>query len=180
VSDAPQLRRADKQMTADAAAELLRLGYCGRLASVGADGWPYVVPLLYVFRDGEIWVHNSRAPGHLRANVDHQNRVCFEVDEPGQVFPYGRYECDTSIAYRSAVAFGRIRVEPAQQQKQAFFESFMTKYQLRELGRPRNVFPRLDHVTVYAIAIERITGKETALPPPDKQWPMLDLTKSPR
>ena len=40
-------------------------------------------------------------------------------------------------------------------------------------------FPRLDEVTVYAIAIERMTGKETALPAVQSRWPAVDKTKSP-
>ena len=48
MSSAPQLRRADKQMSEARLQELLARGYCGRLATVGADGFPYIVPLLYV------------------------------------------------------------------------------------------------------------------------------------
>ena len=110
MSDAPQLRRADKLMSDERAREIISRGYSGRLATVGPDGWPYIVPLLYVWMNGEIWVHNTRARGHFRANVDHEPRVCFEVDDPGKVFPYGRYECDTSVAYCSVVVFGLIRV----------------------------------------------------------------------
>ena len=65
--------------------------------------------LLYIWRGGEIWVHNTREAGHLRSNIDREPKVCFEIDEPGQVFPYGRFEYDTSVAYRSVVAVGRIR-----------------------------------------------------------------------
>ncbi len=46
-------------------------------------------------------------------------------------------------------------------------------------SRPKGFFPRLDEVTVYAIAIERMTGKETALPPAQGRWPALDRTKRP-
>ena len=38
--------------------------------------------------------------------------------------------------------------------------------------------PRLDHVTVYVIAIERMTGKETLLPSMENRWPIVDNTKS--
>jgi nitroimidazol reductase NimA-like FMN-containing flavoprotein (pyridoxamine 5'-phosphate oxidase superfamily) len=67
-------------------------------------------------------VHNTRVRGHLRDNVDRDPRACFEIDEPGEIFPYGRTECDTSIAYRSVVAFGRIRIVEDRAQKQRFFE----------------------------------------------------------
>ena len=179
MSDAPQVRRTDKLMSDERVRDMVARGYSGRLATVGRDGWPYIVPLLYVWTDGEIWVHNTRARGHLRANVDHESRVCFELDEPGEVFPYGRYECDTSVAYRSVVVFGRIRVVEDRQQKEAFFDVLMGKYANPSWGRPKSFFPRLDQVTVYAIAIERMTGKETLLPSTQDQWPTVDNTKSP-
>ncbi len=158
---------------------MIARGYCGRLGTVGPDGSPYVVPLLYVWIDGEIWVHNTRAPGHLRANVDHEPRVCFEIDEPGEVFAYGRFECDTSVAYRSVIAFGRIRVIEDQTSKHRFFAALMNKYGDPSWGRLQEFFPRLDQVTVYAIAIDRMTGKETPLPPLQDRWPAADHTKTP-
>lgn len=179
MSQPPGLRRTDKQMPEARLRELLERGFCSRLASVGADGWPYVVPLLYVLRGEEIWVHNTRARGHLRANVEHDPRVCLEIDEPGEVFPYGRFECDTSVAYRSAVVFGSIRIVDDRSQKQAFFEAFMSKYAPSGADRPQRFFPRLDEVTVYAIRIERMTGKETPLPAAENRWPAIDRTKSP-
>jgi hypothetical protein len=122
-----------------------------------------------------VWVHNR----HLRTNVDHETRVCFEIDEPGDVFPYGRYECDTSVAYRSVVVFGRIRVVEDCRQKEAFFAALMAKYADPNWERPKNFFPRLDQVTVYVIAVERMTGKETPLPLVENRWPAIDNTKSP-
>jgi nitroimidazol reductase NimA-like FMN-containing flavoprotein (pyridoxamine 5'-phosphate oxidase superfamily) len=166
-------------MTDERVRETLLQAYSGRLATVGTDGWPYIVPLLFISMNGEIWVHNTRARGHLRENVDHESKVCFEVDEPGEVFAYGRFECDTSVAYRSVVVFGRIRILQEQQQKKAFFDALMEKYGDRKLDRPRGFFPRLDQVTVYAITIERMTGKETPLPAMQDRFPAADNTKSP-
>jgi hypothetical protein len=45
--------------------------------------------------------------------------------------------------------------------------------------RLKGFYPRLDDVTVYAIAVERVTGKHCPLPPVSEQWPALDRTKSP-
>lgn len=179
MSTPPPVRRADRLMPDEAAHMLIARGHTGRLATVGPDGWPYIVPLLYVSIDGEIWVHNTRARGHLRSNVDHESRVCFEIDEPGEVFPYGRFECDTSIAYRSVIAFGRIRIVEDRDQKQRFCEALMAKYGDPGWERPPGFFPRLNQITVYAIAVERITGKETPLPPTQEQWPAADHTKTP-
>jgi nitroimidazol reductase NimA-like FMN-containing flavoprotein (pyridoxamine 5'-phosphate oxidase superfamily) len=171
VTDHPPLRRSDKQMSEADALALLASAYACRVGTVSAHGWPYVVPLLYVYLDGELWVHNPRARGHLRENVERDPRVCFEVDEPGPTFPYGPIECDTNVAYRSVIVYGRARIVDDRAAKQRFFSAFMDKYRDPAWDRPRDTFPRLDGVTVYAISIERMTGKETPLPAPEAQWP---------
>ena len=166
-------------MPAPGIRRLLETAYCGRLGTVGPEGWPYVCPLLFVWRDERIWVHRTGDGGHLRRNLQHSARVCFEIDEPGEVFPYGRFDCDTALAYRSLVAFGTAgRTEDAAA-KAGFFDALMAKYFNGDAGRPRGFYPRLDQVEVYAIEVERLTGKETPLPAPDAQWPALDRTRSP-
>jgi uncharacterized protein len=179
MSGLPEVRRADKLMLDEEARAFLEGGYCGRMATVGPDGWPYVVPLLYVVMDGKIFTHNTRAVGHLRENVDHEERVCFEVDAPGQVFPYGRFECDTSVAYESVVVFGRTSVVEDEETKARFCRELMRKYGDGQWGRPEAIFPRLPLITVYATTIERITGKRTPLPAPEERWPAVDRTRTP-
>jgi len=158
---------------------MLAHGFSGRLATVGEDGYPYCVPLLYVWMDGHIYMHGTSARGHLRTNVELQHRVCFEVDEPSDVFDYGRFECDSGLAYRSIVVFGQIRIVDDRLNKQRFCEELMKKYGKPDTGRPKGFFPRLDDITVYALSIERITGKEQALPAVAEQWPAKDQTKTP-
>ena len=102
----PQMRRAERAMAEHEALKALEGGFAGRLATVGADGYPYCVPLLYIWADGQIFLHNSAAPGHLQTNLRRDPRACFEIDEPGDVFDYGRFECDSGLAFRSVIAFG--------------------------------------------------------------------------
>jgi uncharacterized protein len=179
MSTQPQMRRADKVMSETRTLETLQQGFCGRLATIGEDGYPYCVPMLYVWLNGEVCLHNAKTRGHLRANVDYESRVCFEIDDPGAVFPYGRFECDTSVAFKSVVLFGNIRVVDETEDKQRFFEALMQKYAKAEWERPKGFFPRLDQITLYAIAVERMTGKEGSLPDVSQQWPSLDRTKTP-
>ena len=174
----PQIRRADRMMPDDRAHEFLERGFSGRLATIGEDGYPYCVPLLYVWMDDQVFVHTTSARGHLRTNVERERRICFEVDEPDQVFDYGRFECDSGLAYSSVVLFGTIRIVEEREVKQRFCEMLMQKYGKADTaGRPKGFFPRLDIITVYAIVVERITGKQQALPA--QQWPAIDFTKTP-
>jgi len=175
----PQLRRQDRVLAEAEARELITRAYCGRVATIGADGWPYVVPLLHVFTADVINVHNTATRGHFRLNVERDARACFEVDEPVKVFDYGRFECDSGLAYRSAIAYGRIRIVEDRDEKNRFFDALLAKYGTGVPGRPKSFYPRLDDVTVYALAVERITGKHCPLPSVSEQWPALDRTKTP-
>ena len=179
MSQAPEPRRADKALTGEEMHELLANSFAGRLASVGPDGAPYITPLLYVWDGAELWVHNANAPGHFRNNVEADPRVCFEIDETGEAFPYGRFECDTSVSYRSLVAFGRIRVVDGRADKEGFCRALMAKYGPEGLDRPKDFFPRLGQITVYTIAIERMTGKKTPLPALAERWPAQDRSATP-
>jgi uncharacterized protein len=165
------LRRSDKAMTTQAMHSFLAGAYCGRTATSGRDGFPYVVPNLFVWMEERVYLHTAKQSGHFLANVGFCDRVCFEVDAPGETFPYGPIECDTSIAFRSVVVFGRISIVDDRDAKLRFYEAFMRKYAPPDSwGRPRGTFPRVDATIVYAIEPESMTGKETPLPSDAKGW----------
>src|SRR3569833_2549254 len=89
MSAPPQMRRADKLMPDEQALVVLENGFCGRVAAIGPDGYPYCVPLLYVVMGGALYVHTARG-GHLRAAVEHDARVCCGGGGPGGGGPGGR------------------------------------------------------------------------------------------
>jgi nitroimidazol reductase NimA-like FMN-containing flavoprotein (pyridoxamine 5'-phosphate oxidase superfamily) len=176
---APPLRRADVAMTDEQMLRALDRGFVGRLATVSEDGSPYCVPLLYIWADNRVFLHGTSARGHLQANVAREPRVCFELDDADEVFDYGRFECDSGLAYRSVIAFGLIRIADDAATKQRFCERLMEKYGKPNSIRPKNFFPRLDVITVYVMTIERMTGKERLLPELSEQWPAKDRTRTP-
>ena len=65
VMSSPTMRRAERMMPDDSTFETLVGGYSGRLATIGIDGYPYCIPLLYVWMDGELYFHTTSAKGHL-------------------------------------------------------------------------------------------------------------------
>ena len=179
MSRAPQLRRTDKAMSDERVEKIIQRGVCGRLATVSEDGWPYVVPLLYIWKKPAIYFHTAAVRGHLRQNIDHDHRACFEVDEAGEVFAYGRFECDTGTSYASVIGFGRISLVQPGAERVWFFDELMKKYAPGINDRPKSFYPRLHHIDVFALTVERFTGKETPLPPVSQQWPLLDQTRTP-
>lgn len=174
-----ELRRGDLVMDQADMQALLQRGFCGRLATVGSDGAPYCTTMLYVWMDGHVHMHGTRARGHLRANIEHDPRACFVIDEPGEVFDYGRFECDSTVSYGSVIAFGRVAVVDDIAVKQRFFPAMMAKYRTAGAPRPKDFFPRIDQIVLYRLAIERVSGKKIVLPDVEGQWPALDRSKTP-
>jgi nitroimidazol reductase NimA-like FMN-containing flavoprotein (pyridoxamine 5'-phosphate oxidase superfamily) len=173
------MRRTGQVMSREEIDEVLRRGICGRLGTIGTDGFPYVLPMLYVWDGHEIYWHCGIGAGHLLANTSARDQVCFEVDEPGDAFGYGRFECDSSLAYVSVIATGRLRPVDDRTGKEEFCLRLMQKYGSEIEGRPKGFFPRLHHIRVYAIQSERLTGKFSRLPVLEQRWPSVDRTSSP-
>jgi uncharacterized protein len=172
------LRRQDKVMSRVATEHFLERTAFAHFATVSANGDPYVVPNLFVYAEGKIFSHTSRA-GHFRSNIVARPRVCFEAAEIGTVFPYGEFECDSTVSYTSVIGFGAVGIEEDRTARILFFDRLMAKYSDPKLERPKGFYPRLDHITLYALTIEQITGKHQPLPMVSERWPMLNRTKSP-
>jgi uncharacterized protein len=172
------VRRKDKEMPEADARAMLARAKLAHFATVGVDGQPYIVPNLFVYADEAIYLHTA-AGGHFRRNVEHASRICVELAEIGTVYPYGEFECDTTVSYASVVVFGSVRIMPEAEAKALFFDRFLAKYADADWERPKGFYPRLDQVTVYRIEIEHITGKTGPLPGAQEQWPAQNLTKSP-
>jgi len=172
------VRRKDKEMSRAEAEAFLGRVSLGHIGSVDAAGQPYVIPNLFVYEAGKVYIHTSAA-GHFQSNIERNPRVSFEAAEMGTIYPYGEFECDTTVSYASVVAFGTVTIESDPAAKARFFDRFMAKYGDPKWVRPKGFYPRLDQVTVYCIALERITGKKGPLPAVSDQWPEKNLTKSP-
>ena len=77
---------------------------------------------------------------------------------------------------RSIIVFGTIRIVEDAPAKQRFFDALMAKYGKPESGRPKHFYPRLDEITLYAIALRASPARRAPLTPPwPEQWPALDL-----
>ncbi|MHC4601272.1 MAG: pyridoxamine 5'-phosphate oxidase family protein [Planctomycetota bacterium] len=84
-----------REMTGEEVDALMGTAASGRLGTVGPDG-PYVVPLAFGWRNGEVVFHCHRS-GKKLLNITRDDRVCFQVDT---------HTPDT-LTYRSVVVMGR-------------------------------------------------------------------------
>ena len=56
-----EMRRKNQQLSAADSAAVLERGTAGVLAVHGEDGYPYAVPLSYVYTPGKLYFHSALA-----------------------------------------------------------------------------------------------------------------------
>ena len=55
-----EMRKKQRQLPQEEAAAILREGSSGVLALAGDEGWPYAVPLSYLYLEGRLYFHCAR------------------------------------------------------------------------------------------------------------------------
>ena len=154
----PKKENITVQMTSETIYELLEHTPVARLATVDADGMPYVVPVNYVYTDGRLYVH-GKLSGRKMDNLARDPRVCFEVDEmQGLVLSEEPNPCRTNTAYRSVIVRGEAAVLEDMERKLFALRAIADKYtpQFRDLSIPPAAAAK---TAVIEISICNISGK---------------------
>lgn len=149
------VRRKDRMTDEQTARELLKRCEYGIMATAGADGLPYAVPLSYVVYDDAVYFHCAHV-GHKIENIDANPRVCFTV--VGATRPV--YAKNFTTYYESAVVFGTVsKIEDAARKTEILMR-LAAKYLPEHMDKaPADIAGSLARTAVYKIAIEHITGK---------------------
>jgi len=103
--------------------QILSSATIGRLASNGADGYPYITPVNFVYFKGNIYFHCA-AEGEKLVNIARDPKVCFQVDIPlaylGQGYHVSRNSdsvCGLHQFYHCVIIRGQAAVVPDSQLK---------------------------------------------------------------
>lgn len=150
------------EISTEAAQELLKIGKVAHVATVDEEGYPYVIPFVYVYEGGDkLYLHIGNIhQSHFWENLKKNNKVSIEVSEMGELQPGKKYACQSALVYTSVVLFGTaIRIED-ESEKALFFDRLMVKYGKPEWTFEREGYPILPKIELFEIHIEKLTGKE--------------------
>ena len=147
---------------------ILERGRVGRMASNGADGYPYITPVNYVYQNGKIYFHCARA-GEKLDNIRRDARVCFEVDIPLAYLDLGYYgdnpeSCGVTQFYQCVIIRGRAEIVEDEDEKAAALNGLVASHE-PEGRRFQKVTPEtkaFDLCDVVAVRIDSISGKQQA------------------
>lgn len=150
-----KMRRAKQALDAEAVSEILRRGSSGVLALSGDDGYPYAVPLSYVY-DGEKLYFHCAKEGHKLDLIRRNPKASFCVIDQDKVVPE-----EYTTYYRSVIAFGRIRALDDPAEKRAAIEILALKYAPEDTAERREAFIEREWAPLHMLEmrLEHVTGK---------------------
>jgi len=148
------MRRFRQELSAKDTALIFETGSHGVLAVMSDGGYPYAVPLSYVFADGKLYFHCA-SEGYKLDALQHNSKASFCVVRRDTVVP----ERITSI-YESAIAFGRAKVVGNDDEKRTALRYLAQKYSaVNGKKNEEEINSGWDRVCVISFEIEHMTGK---------------------
>ena len=97
------MRRFNQGLSEEACVSILKAQPRGILAVHGEDGYPYALPLDYIYMDGRLYFHCAKE-GHKLDAIAADDRVSFCVMDEGF-----RKEGEWALNISSVIIFGRVR-----------------------------------------------------------------------
>ncbi len=152
----PPMRRSRQQLSDEEAVKILRLATSGVLSLNGADGYPYGVPVSYVYDGGRLYFH-SAISGHKIDSIHHSDKASFTVISKDDVHP----ETFTTF-FRSVICFGKVRIVDDKAEKVAALRKLGQRYNPKNLGHglDAEIESGEARTAVIEFTIEHVTGKE--------------------
>ena len=155
-----EMRRKRQQMPESEAIAILERGSHGVLAVLGDGGYPYAVPISYVYEDGKIYMHCAKS-GHKLDAIRQNSKVSFCVIDQDQIVPE-EYTTYFPSHYRSAIAFGRIREITDDAEKRRMVSLLARKYcpDLPQAEHDKAMERDWAPLNMLELTIEHLTAKQ--------------------
>ena len=150
-----EMRRKRQLLPTKESVAILEKMTNGTLALHGDDGYPYSVPVSYVYADGKIYFH-SATEGHKVDAILRNDKVSFCVVERDEIKP-----AEFTTYFRSVIAFGKARVLEDEDEKLSALRLLADKYSHGEAGMEAEIAKGFNHLLMVEITVEHLTGKES-------------------
>lgn len=151
-----EMRRKRQQLTEVECIEILKKNTSGVLAVSGDGGYPYAVPLSYVYDGHTLYFHCAKS-GHKLDAIKTSDKVSFCVIDQDNVVPqkYTTY-------FRSVIIFGRASIVDQEDEIRSAIEKLTIKYYPDDSKDNRDsvIEKEYNALCMVKIQIEHMTGKE--------------------
>ena len=117
-----EMRRKDQRLSQEECANILHRGISGVLALSGDDGYPYTVPISYVYDGEKLYFHSAKS-GHKLDAISRNPKASFCVIDRDHIMPE-----EYTTYYRSVIVFGTIIILEDEREKRSAIEKLALKY----------------------------------------------------
>ena len=151
-----EMRRKKQKLSKEECDRILYNGTSGVLALHGDNGYPYAVPVSYVY-NGEKLLFHSAKNGHKIDAIIKNAAASFCVIDQDQIVPE-----EYTTYFRSIIAFGRIRILEDATEKRSAIEKLAVKYAPDDTAENRNnaIDREWKLLCMMEMEIEHLTGKQ--------------------
>ena len=150
-----RMRRIRQQLSADESIGILQKATAGTLALLGDNGYPYAVPISYVYTDGKLYFHSALS-GHKVDAIRGCEKASFCVIDQDEIRP----EKYTTF-FRSVIAFGRIHIVEDETEKLHIARLLGNRYNPnQEEALQKEIESGLSRMLAIRFDTEHLTGKE--------------------
>lgn len=148
-----EMKKNNRETSRDVIDKVLEKCEYGVLATVGEDGYPYSLPLNYVYVNGAIYFHSAKK-GHKLDNIANNPKVSFSVVTDTDVI-----EDKFTTSFNSVVIFGKSEIVYDEEKDMALL-TVIKKFSKDYIEEGKLYIERAkDHCCVVKINITHITGK---------------------
>ena len=150
------MRRKRQELSREDTAAILERRDSGVLALAEEGGFPYAVPLSYVYTGDKLYFHCAKS-GHKLELIRQNPKASFCVVDQDQIVPE-----EYTTYFRSVIAFGRIRLLEAPEEKRRAIELLARRYAPEDTPANRDAAIDRDFapLCMLELSIEHLSGKE--------------------
>lgn len=147
------MRRFKQQLTLQECETILQGAYRGFLSVNGENGYPYTIPMNFLYNDNRIYFH-SALQGHKIDAIKQSPKACFTViNEPVQ------QENDWWYHVSSVVCFGKISIVEDQDERMEILKTLGKKYFPEGYDMEKDLIMNAPRAAVLCLAVDHMTGK---------------------
>ena len=147
------MRRAGQQLPEENCIAILKKAPRGVLSLLGDEGYPYGVPLDYVYEDGVLYFHCAKE-GHKIDALKGCDKASFCVLDEGR-----KEEGEWWYHFESVIVFGRIRPVEEEKEKLQALQLIGGKYFPDPSVTEKEILKNGARVQILALKVEHMTGK---------------------
>ncbi|MDD3244254.1 MAG: pyridoxamine 5'-phosphate oxidase family protein [Eubacteriales bacterium] len=149
-----EMRRKKQQLSEQESCRILQQSTSGVLCLLGDEGYPYAVPMSYVYSENALYFHSADA-GHKVDAVRRWEKASFCVIERDEIVPE-----KFTTRYRSVIVFGQICVVQEADEIRQALEALADKYSPGCAGKQQEIDRSVHRVCILKLTVAHMTGKE--------------------